>query len=368
MLTIASVIDFLESFAPKRLAAAWDNVGLLLGDRAASVERIMTCLTMTPESAAEAIAEKANLIVTHHPVLFHPVQRLTTDTSEGRMLLALIQAGVAVYSPHTAFDNTQDGINELLGSKLGLQGMVPLRRLPALPEYKLVVFVPDADLAKVSDALFSAGAGLIGQYRECSFRLAGTGTFFGTDATNPTVGEKGRREEVGEWRLEVICPEAKLEQAIAALRKAHSYEEPAFDVYPLRAGLSNLGDGRIGRLAHSTSLGGFAKRVKQSLNCSAIQLVGDAGRAVETVAIVCGAGGELLRDAIRARVDVFLTGELRFHDYLLAQAEELALVLPGHYATERVGVEDLAGRLQRQWTDVRVWASKRETDPVQWIG
>ncbi len=368
MLTVADAIKYLEAFAPKRLAGSWDNVGLLLGDRSATVERIMTCLTVTPESAAEAVEEKAQLIVTHHPVLFRPVQRLTSDTAEGRMLLSLIRAGVAVYSPHTAFDNTRDGINELLGNKLGLQAMIPVRRSPALAECKIIVFVPDADLAKVSDAMFAAGAGVIGQYRECSYRLAGTGTFFGTDATNPTVGEKGRREEVSEWRLEVVCPEVKVEQAIAAMRKAHSYEEPAFDVYPLRTGGSPLGDGRMGPLREPTSLGGFASAVKRQLNCGDIQLLGDPQRTVSSVAIVCGAGGELLKDVIRARVDVFLTGELRFHDYLAAQAEGLALVLPGHYATERIGVEALAARLQNEWRDVQVWASRKEKDPVTWIG
>lgn len=367
MLTVADAIRYLEGFAPKRLAGSWDNVGLLLGDRSAPVERIMTCLTVTPESAAEAVEQKAQLIVSHHPVLFRPVQRLTSDTSEGRMLLSLIRAGVAVYSPHTAFDNTRDGINELLGNKLGLQAMTPLRRLSALPECKIVVFVPDADLSKVSDAMFGAGAGVIGQYRECSYRLAGTGTFFGTDATNPTVGQKGRREEVSEWRLEVVCPEAKVEQAIAAMRKAHSYEEPAFDVYPLRAGLSSLGDGRLGPLREPVPLAGFAQLVKRQLNCGPIQLVGDPQRTVSTVAIVCGAGGELLKDAIRARVDVFLTGELRFHDYLAAQAEGLSLLLPGHYATERIGVEMLATRLQHEWRDIQVWASTNERDPVSWI-
>src|SRR5207248_11315845 len=143
----------------------------------------------------------------HHPVLFRAVKRLTTATPEGRVLLALLRAGVAVYSPHTALDNTAGGINDLLARRLGLEEVRPLRRREGARQCKIVVFVPDKDLAKVSDALFTAGAGEIGQYRECSYRLSGTGTFFGTEATNPTVGQKGKREEVGEWRLEVVCPE-----------------------------------------------------------------------------------------------------------------------------------------------------------------
>jgi dinuclear metal center YbgI/SA1388 family protein len=367
MIAIASVIDYLEQCAPTKLAAEWDNVGLLLGDRTVSVQNIMTCLTVTPESAAEAIEAGAQLIVTHHPILFRPVQRLTSDTSEGRMLLALIKANVAVYCPHTAFDNTQGGINEMLGQKLGLKNMAPLHAGTAARQVKIVVFVPDTDLTKVSDALFAAGAGHIGQYRECSFRLSGTGTFFGTDATNPTVGQKGRREDVSEWRLEVICPEAIVDQVVTAMRKAHSYEEPAYDVYPLRPGPSGMGEGRVGELASAQLLAGLASAVKQMLKSGPVQVVGDLKRTVQRVAIVCGAGGELLKDAMRAKTDVLLTGELRFHDYLAAEAAGLALLLPGHYATERIGVEALAEKLQQQWPDVEVWASRREKDPSLWL-
>lgn len=367
MLSVATIVDFLDQFAPRDLAADWDNVGLLLGDRNAPVQRVMTCLTVTPESAAEAVESGAQLIITHHPVLFRPINRLTTATPEGRMLLALIRAGVSVYSPHTAFDNTRDGINESLARRLGLTDVKPLRRHDGPRSCKIVVFVPDNDLARVSDALFAAGAGNIGQYSQCSFRLAGTGTFFGSDATHPTVGQKGRREEVSEWRLEAICPEALLPQAIVAMRKAHSYEEPAYDVYPLRAGPSPLGEGRVARLPQPTVLFELAKAVQLALKSGPVQLVGGPDRVVEHVAIVCGAGGEFLTDAVHTHADVLLTGEMRFHDYLAAQAQGLALLLPGHYATERFGVEDLADRIRNQWPELNVWPSRREADPVHWI-
>jgi dinuclear metal center YbgI/SA1388 family protein len=364
MRTLDTLLEYLEQFAPLDLAADWDNVGLLLGDRAAEVERILTCLTVTPDVAAEAVEAGAQLIVTHHPVLFRTVKRLTSATSEGRMLLSLIRAGVAVYCPHTAFDNARGGINELLARRLALADIVPLRRREGPPQFKVVVFVPEADLQRVADALFAAGAGNIGQYSQCSFRLNGTGTFFGSDATNPTIGQKGRREEVGEWRLEAVCPESSVEQVVAAVRRAHSYEEPAYDVYPQRPAPATLGEGRLGRLPQAIPLDELARRVKADLNAPLVQVVGAAARPVERVAIVCGAGGEFLADAVRARADVLLTGEMRFHDYLAAQAQGLSLVLPGHYATERCGVEDLATQLRQQWPDLEVWASRREQDPV----
>ena len=364
MTKIVEVVDFLRGLAPPRLAASWDNVGLLLGDDAAAVECILTCLTVTPESVAEAIDEGAQLIVSHHPILFRPTQRLTTATPEGRMLLSLARAGVAVYSPHTAFDNAAGGNNDVLAQRLQLREVGPLRQQDAARQCKLVVFVPDADLAKVSDAIFAAGAGRIGQYRECSFRLAGTGTFFGSDATNPTIGRKGRREEVSEWRLEALCPEASVERVVAAMRQAHSYEEPAYDVYPLRPERDGIGQGRIGVLTAPVTLENFANNVKQALAARTVQITGDRNRAVRKIAIACGAAGEFLADAVQHGADVFLTGEVRFHDCLAAQAQGIALILPGHYATERCGVEVLAEVLQRQFPSLRVWASRRECEPL----
>jgi dinuclear metal center YbgI/SA1388 family protein len=365
MYTVGSVVDFLDRLAPPPLAADWDNVGLLLGERSAPVRRLMTCVTVTPESAAEAVQREAQMIVTHHPVLFKAARRLTGDTPEGRVLLALARAGVAVYSPHTAFDNAAGGINDLLARRLGLTSVGPLRRRDGARQSKIVVFVPDKDLGAVSDAVFAAGSGHIGAYSECSFRLAGTGTFFGSEAAKPTVGRKGRREEVSEWRLEVVCPETAVPAVVAAMRKAHSYEEPAFDVYPLLPSPSG-GEGRLGSLPQAVPLTVLARQVRVALGCGPVQTVGNVERAVRRVAVVCGSGADFLSDAARAGADALLTGEARFHDHLAARAAGLALVLPGHYATERCGVEELAERLRAEWPDLETWASVQETDPVEW--
>jgi dinuclear metal center YbgI/SA1388 family protein len=362
--TVAAVADFLEQVAPPNLAAEWDNVGLLLGDPAAVVQRILTCLTVTPEVAAEAVAGKVQLIVSHHPILFRAVKRLTTADPEGRMIHDMVRAGVAVYSAHTAFDNTRGGINDALARRLDLMDVMPLRRRAGPRQCKIVVFVPQADLARVSEAMFAAGAGHIGPYSQCSFRLAGTGTFFGSEAANPTVGRKGRREEVNEWRLEAVCPEERVGLVVEALRQAHSYEEPAYDVYPLQPASSALGEGRFGRLTRPTSLRELARTVKERLSARLVQVVGEPEQPLERVALACGAGGEFVGDAAHAGAEVLVTGEARFHDCLSARARRLALLLPGHYATERLGVEELAGRLQEQWPRLRVWASRREQDPL----
>jgi dinuclear metal center YbgI/SA1388 family protein len=367
MPSVADITAALEESFPPELAADWDNVGLLLGDPKSDVRRILTCLTVTPAVAEEAVDLGAQLLVTHHPILFRGVKRLTTATAEGRAVLALASAGVAVYSPHTAFDNGRQGINDRLAARLGLTDVRGLRFRDASPTCKIAVFVPESDLAKVSDAMFAAGAGVIGEYRECSFRLPGTGTFHGGDAANPTVGQKGRREEVSEWRLEVVCPAGAVETIVAAMRRAHSYEEPAFDVYPLRPGRSPLGDGRVGRLSGTTTLRALAETVKEKLDCGPVQVVGDLDRRVQSVAIACGAAGEFLPDAARVGAEVFLTGEMRFHDYLAAQAQGVSLLLPGHYATERFAVEEIADWLRGRWDGVEVSASRREMEPVSWV-
>lgn len=364
MPTVSDVTSFLDRFAPPRLAADWDNTGLLLGDPSRPADRVMTCLTVTPDAVAEAVAEGAQMILTHHPILFKGAKKLSALTPEGRLLGPLFAAGVAVYSPHTAFDNCPGGINDTLAGRFGLTGVTPLRGKDGPRKCKLAVFVPESDLARVSDAVFAAGGGVIGNYRECSFRTPGTGTFFGTDAANPTVGQAGRREEVGELRLEVLVPEGKIDAVVRAMRSAHSYEEPAFDVYPLRT-IVDGGEGRIGALTEPIALAEFAGRVKAACRASVVQFVGEGSKPVRTVAVACGAAGEFLTDAIRAKADVFVTGEVRFHDCLTAEATGVGLVLPGHYATERPALEELAERLAREVGGVAAWASRRERDPLR---
>ncbi|MBX6312784.1 MAG: Nif3-like dinuclear metal center hexameric protein [Isosphaeraceae bacterium] len=364
MITVADLATWLERFAPSRLAESWDNVGLLWGDPRAEVHKVMTCLTVTPDSAAEAIEEGAGAIVSHHPILFRAVKAVRADRPETAMLWDLARAGVAVLSPHTAFDNTEGGINDGLAQRLGLLDMAPLRPAPPRPLYKVVVFAPDADREPVLAAAFAAGAGRIGNYDECSYSSEGFGTFFGTEGTNPAVGQAGRRETVREWRIEVLCPGDRLAAVLAAIRAKHSYEEPAIDVYPLQATPEGPGLGRVGRLAEPMTLEELARRLAQVLQAPGLHYVGDPGARVERVALACGAGDDFLGDAHRVGADCLLTGEARFHRALEARALGLGLILAGHFATERPGIEDLAARLVDAFPSLTIWASRRERDPL----
>ena len=364
MPNVGQLAEFLERFAPVSLAESWDNVGLLVGDRNAPVSRLMTCLTVTPSTAREAIERGARMIVTHHPVLFRPVQKLTADDPAGRIMLDLIRAGISIYSPHTAFDGTVGGINEMICARLGLTATVPLRPAEEPRRCKIAVFVPPSDLEHVSQAMFQAGAGVIGEYRECSFRVAGRGTFFGSEQSHPAVGERGRRQEVEEWRLEVICPDSALSDVVRALRSAHSYEEPAYDVYPLAPASAASGAGRVGDLALPDSLGGFAHRVQAALDSPLVQVVGPPDRQVARIAIACGSGSEFLAGAARTGCDALVTGEASYHRLLEAEALEIGLILAGHHATERLGVESLAEKLRTGFPGLEVWASAEEHEPA----
>ena len=301
-LTVAAVADYLQTFAPNALAGDWDNVGLLLGDRQAGVRKVMTCLTVTPESAGEAIAAKAQLIVSHHPVLFRPTQRLTRSSPEGRLLLDLIAAGISVYSPHSAFDNTAGGINDAIARRLGLTDAAPLATRRA-KQCKIVAFVP-MPTWNASPTRSSARRGQIGQYRECSFRLSGLGTFFGTEATNPAVGQKGRRELVDEWRLEVVCPFERVSQAVAARAASAQYESPpTTSTRCSRRG----GDrrGRVGKLPKPMALSALVKRVKSARRRSRCRWWATARSQCRRWRLGVRRAGEFLRDAGHA-ADVFL--------------------------------------------------------------
>jgi dinuclear metal center YbgI/SA1388 family protein len=327
----------------------------------------MTCLTVTRTTAAEAVNEQAGLIVSHHPVLFREVKQVRADSPATAPLWTLARAGISIASPHTAFDSTTGGINDGLCRRLGLVDVAPLRVISAPASCKIVVFTPRSDREAVLNGAFEAGAGRIGAYTECSFELAGQGTFFGTEETNPTIGQKGQRETVDELRLEVICPEDRLAAVLAAIRSRHSYEEPAIDVYPLHSEEKGSGAGRIGHFLEPRTFEEFATFVSRALGHVPVQMVGDPGKPIVKVAVACGAGDDFLSDAARAGGDVLLTGEARFHKAMEAEALEIGLLLAGHHATERPGVEELAERIALAFPDLTVWPSQNERDPLRFI-
>jgi dinuclear metal center YbgI/SA1388 family protein len=375
MATVSDVARWLEDFAPARLAESWDNVGLLWGDPDTEIARVMTCLTVTPTTASEAIEERAGLIVSHHPVLFRAVKKIRADLAETGFLWNLARAGIAIASPHTAFDNTHQGINDILCERLGLVDVKPLRPIGpsaiASRSFKVVVFTPEPDREAVLSAAFAAGAGQIGAYEQCSFAIPGEGTFFGTESANPVVGERGRRETVSELCLEFVCPAQKLAQVLAAIGAHHSYEQPAIDVFALHdcepEDKPLAGVARVGRLTEPRALAEFARFVGRALGGVTVAMAGPPRRAVQNVAVACGAGDDFLKDAALVGADVLVTGEARFHRAIEAEALGIGLLTAGHYATERLGIEELAGRIALAFPNLTVWPSQSERDPLIWV-
>jgi dinuclear metal center YbgI/SA1388 family protein len=360
---VADLARVMEEIAPARFAASWDNVGLLVGDQEASLSKVLLTIDFTREVLAEALREQCDAVVSYHPPVFAAQKRFVA----GSVAFAAARAGVAVHSPHTALDAADGGTNDVLADALGLAQRAPLAPMaPVDPGVKLVTFVPASHVDALSAALFAAGAGEIGKYTSCSFRTAGTGTFLGGEGTNPAIGQAGRLEEAPEVRLEVVVPEARVAAAVHALRAAHPYEEAAFDLLRLAApppGESAPGMGRVGDVGRVTVVS-LVERLKAGLGLGHVLFAGDPQRRVSRVAVCAGSGGELVPDAIAARVELFVTGELRHHDVLRARAAGMDIVCTLHSASERPALVGLERRLAERLPGVAILRSAADREPL----
>jgi len=341
---VQDLLGLLHGLYPPDLAEEWDNVGLQVGDPAAAVERLMVALDPSTAALTAASEQGAQLLVTHHPLLFKPMRRLTPDDPVGRVIWQAVRSDVAIAAAHTNLDVAADGLNSWLAARLELADAEPLQSLTG-QLLKLVVFVPVDHVETVAEALFAGGAGHVGGYDQCSFRAPGIGTFRPGPGTRPFIGTAGQRELVDEVRLETVVPQRRLNRVLEKLVKAHPYEEVAYDLVPLANQLPGVGLGRIGRLKASQTLGGFAERVKKALDCQSVRLVGPPERTVDKVAVCGGSGAGLIQEARRQGADVLITGDVKYHEARLAEELDLALLDAGHFATERLAVGELAARL-----------------------
>ena len=361
--TVSAFCDAMEVIAPTRLAQSWDNVGLIAGDRTAPVRRALLCIDLTPAVAEEAIRRKADLVFAYHPPIFKPIARLVSPSAgTDATVLNCIRHGIAIYASHTALDAADGGTNDVIASLCGITETEPIEYADGAEAYKLVVFVPPGEVDAVADAMFAVGAGRIGDYTQCSFRLDGQGTFFGGDATQPAVGQRGQLEHAEEVRLETVVPGGALPAVVQAIRSAHSYEEPAFDVYPTRAELVR-GIGRVGRLPRPITLKGLARKLKRAVSAACAQVVGDEERTVDRAIILVGAAGTLPFRVPPKPTDVIITGEIRHHDALSILRRDCSAIALGHWASERPMLTSLAERLAVALKGVTVEISGNDRDP-----
>ncbi|GIP39628.1 GTP cyclohydrolase 1 type 2 [Paenibacillus sp. J31TS4] len=365
-----TVIQLMEKLAPKSYAVEGDKIGLQLGTLHKEIRKVLVTLDVNEEVAEEAIREGVDLIIAHHAIIYRPLAHLQTDTPAGRLYEKLIKHDIAVYIAHTNLDVAEGGVNDLMSAALGLADTKPLEVLHSEQLKKLVVFVPETHHERMLDALFGAGAGAIGGYSHCSFNLPGTGTFLPGEGTNPFLGTKGKLEKAAEVRVETIVTERDEKRVIQAMRKAHPYEEVAYDVYPLEQTGRAFGLGRVGRLAETTSLGAFAEQVKQALDVPFVRVVGSLDREIRKVAVLGGSGGRYVRHALFAGADVLVTGDIDYHTAQDALAAGLALVDPGHNAEKilKAGVAAyLSEELQKLKTDTAVQASAVDTEVFRFL-
>ena len=361
----------MEQIAPTWAAADWDNVGLLVGHKSWPARRIVLCIDLTAPVLDEARRGKFDAILAYHPPIFRAVKHMTPNPMEQEGLAAEALAScIAVYSPHTALDAAPGGTNDTLAELAGLRDASPFET-SAHPtrECKLVVFVPEAQADRVAEAVYEAGAGRIGEYEKCSYRLKGQGTFFGTEHTDPVVGKKGRLERVDEIRLEVIFPRHRLTEVTAAVRRSHPYEEPAFDIYPLEPlPKGQLGQGRVGHFPKPVRLDKLARLLEKKTSAANITIVGKPGQKLRRALVCVGAAGSLPFEVPGrpcGEGDVILTGEIRHHDALRYQRCGAAAIALGHWASERPVLAPLATRLRRIIPRLSVAISRKDRDPFQ---
>lgn len=368
---LADLVGLLNGLYAPMLAEDWDNVGLQIGDPTAEIKRVLVCLDAEEVAIAEAERFDAQLVVSHHPLIFKGLKRLTPSDEVGRVLFRAIRKNIAVFSIHTNLDRASDGLNDWLATRLGVVNSLPLEKPQNAGNYKLVVFVPQGHETEVMEALFAAGAGHVGEYDRVSFRAPGTGTFRGSENANPFLGQPGVVEEADEFRLETIVPGGRLAKVLARMLKAHPYEEVAYDLIPLANTRNDIGLGRIGRLAEELSLQQFAERVRERLGLPSLRLVGDPQLPIRKVAVCGGSGASLLSEALRQGADCLVTGDVKYHDAQRARSEGLALIDAGHFGTEQIMVTELAARLRRaldgRQLPVEVIEMTAEQDPFTTI-
>ena len=365
---LSDILGIINKIAPQTLAEAWDAVGLQVGDPAAPVSRIMTALDPGAPAIDAAIASHCQLLVTHHPFIFKPLPRLSAADPVTALIFRAIRNNLAVISLHTNYDSAEGGLNDLLAQRIGVTSCEPLAESVREDLIKLVAFVPKGFEEQVMTALFRF-SGFIGNYRDCSFRVEGAGTFLPLPGAKPFQGEEGRRECADESRIEVLLRAADIGKATEALKAAHPYEEPAFDLYPLLNKGKGFGLGRIGVLAEPTPLAEYAATIRDCLGTGLVRYVGAAALPVRTVALCSGSGASLMQTAKRRGADVLVTGDVKYHDARTAEELGLALIDAGHFGTEIIAAEGLATKLTTECFhrryEVEVLRCCDERDPFQ---
>ena len=367
-MTIRDIAGIIEDWAPQAIAWEKDNIGLQIGDGNKRVRNILLALEVNSEVIREAKRKSVDLIITHHPLIFRPLESLDTSEDVGKFVHELIQSSISVYSAHTNLDFTQGGVSFALAEKLELRNTDFLLRHNHDMK-KLSVFVPPEQVEAVAEAMADAGAGVIGDYERCCLRIEGTGTFRPPEGAKPFLGRVGSFEKVKEVRLDMLVPGWRVPRVIAAMRKAHPYDEVAYDLYPLDNEAGDVGEGAIGDLAAPTTLRSFLGKVRRNLAVQNLRYTGDVAALIKRVAVCGGSGGALLSVAISKGADAFVTADVKYHTFHAASGK-IALIDAGHHETEYPALQVVADRLKKGLTQkgkgIKVMIAKTKTNPIKY--
>jgi dinuclear metal center YbgI/SA1388 family protein len=355
----------MEELAPAELTQSWDNTGLMLGDAEQEVYTVLVALDVTGDVINEAINNKADMIITHHPLIFKPLYNIRKGTPIGDKIHKLIQNNISVFSAHTNLDMVDGGVNDILALQLGLIDIKTLKPIETEKLKKIVVFVPVEYADKVREAMAEAGAGHIGNYSDCSFIMRGLGTFKPLEGSDPFVGQIGNLENVEECRIETIVTEKFLKKVIKAMIEAHPYEEAAYDVYSVENTTKEYGFAKVGKLEKEMSVSEFSEKLKLALNTSFVKMVGNPEKKIRTVAVSSGAYSEITQMAKAKKVDVIVTGDLKYHDAQDILECEMCAIDAGHFATEDIIVSVIVNHISKIDENINVIKSTKSKDVLQ---
>lgn len=362
---IADIIKCLEDFAPVSLQEEYDNAGLIIGNAVDDCKGVITTLDVTEEVIAEAVSGECNLIVAHHPIIFKGLKKLNGKNYVERSVIAAIKNNIAIYAIHTNLDNVINGVNKKIAQKLNLQNIEVLSPKENTLK-KLVTFAPQKNAEEIRNALFNAGAGMIGNYSECSYNAEGIGTFKAGKGADPYVGEIGKRHTENETRIEVIFPSCLQEQVVQALKNAHPYEEVAFDIYLLANKRDDAGSGLLGNFREPVSEQDLLSFLKTSFGLSVIRHTALLGKKITKVAVCGGAGSFLISAAKSMRADVYITSDLKYHEFFDAD-NAILLADIGHYESEQFTIELLTDIIRQKFPNFAVLKTETKTNPVHYF-
>ena len=360
------IFKLIEKWAPQQLAYDWDNVGLQIGSEKDETKKIMVTLDVVESVVDEAVEKGVNLIIAHHPLLFKPLKNIHFDSFKGSVIKKLIENGITVYAAHTNLDIAHGGVNDLLSDALGVEQKDHLVKTYEETLYKLVVYVPKSHAEDVRIALGDNGFGHIGDYSHCSFNTEGTGTFMPLEGTNPFIGEKAKIAYVEEEKIETVVKETDVQKAISVVKEHHPYEEVAYDLYQLAQKGMSYGLGVVGRLKEKMTLDALCSKVKQAFHLDTVRVTGHDDTLIDKIAILGGSGEKFIKQAIAKDIDVYITGDMTFHQAQDAYEMGLSVIDAGHYIEEIMKQATLE-YISKQCGEIECIISKIDTNPFRYV-